>query len=89
MVDRRENVCASPIDGIFLPGQPLPLVMHYCQLYGAKDMFFSKKLPIMNNFVACEHPLLQEPPSDLAHIRSADIWRSEVIPTFIVLSTLY
>ena len=44
--------------------QPIPTVVHYCQVYGVGDVFFSKYL-IPPNIFTCESPLLVEPVDDV------------------------
>lgn len=60
-----EEVCAPPVNGIFLPDKPLPTVMHFCQFYRAGEIGFGKrKLP--RDIFSCESPLLVEPSSNLS-----------------------
>jgi hypothetical protein len=47
----------------------LPNVLHFCQRYALGDYFFGKyRLP--KDFLTCEHPLLLEPPSNIAALHT-------------------
>jgi hypothetical protein len=61
----------------------LPYVFHFCHRYGLGKWMFGKfRLP--NTFLTCPHPLLKEPPLDIARMYnytdwpdgSADKWKS-------------
>jgi hypothetical protein len=65
-IDALENVCVPPNEeGIFYDGQPLPLVIHFCQTYRAGDLSYSKR-QIPKDIFSCESPLLVDPPRNLA-----------------------
>lgn len=57
---------------------PMPHVFHFCQRYHLGPFFFGKyKLPKDedNKFFSCEHPLIHEPPANVA-----DLYNSSVTP---------
>jgi len=67
-VDRLEDACAPPnAQGIYFPGQPLPTVMHYCQFFRAGELGFQKRR-IPKKIFSCDHPMMAEPPADLASV---------------------
>jgi len=54
------DVCREDIDP-----KALPWVLHFCQRYALGNWFFGKyRLP--DTFLTCEHPLMAEPPLDVA-----------------------
>jgi len=63
-VDALENVCEPPVQGIYHPASPLPVLLHFCQFYRAGDISFQKRRLPHNSF-SCDAPLLVEPPEDL------------------------
>ena len=65
LIDKLENACLPPVNGIFLPGTPLPTVVHYCQNFRAGDLSFAKRQVHRKNIFTCDHPLFKEPPVDL------------------------
>jgi hypothetical protein len=67
LIDNLPNACAPPVDGIYLPGTPLPLVVHYCQNFRAGGLGFAKRQVHMGKYplFSCEHDLFVEPPVDL------------------------
>ena len=72
-IDGKESqqVCAQDF-------QPMPHVFHFCQRYFLGPFFFGKrKLPKGKEgvFFSCEHPLMEEPPTNIA-----DLYKSSVTP---------
>jgi hypothetical protein len=64
LIDKIENVCEPPVNGIYLPGTPLPTVVHYCQNFRAGLIGFAKRRAPKDMF-SCEAPIFVEPPSNL------------------------
>ena len=64
LVDKLPNACAPPVNGIYLPGTPLPTVVHYCQNFRAGELGFAKR-QVHRDIFSCAHPLFKEPPVDL------------------------
>jgi len=60
-----EDVCSMDMN-------PVPHTLHFCQRYYIGEYFFSKyKLPTEppnDIFLSCQHPLLKEPPKNVADI---------------------
>mmetsp|Transcript_26662 Transcript_26662/g.25531 ORF Transcript_26662/g.25531 Transcript_26662/m.25531 type:complete len:485 (+) Transcript_26662:154-1608(+) len=66
LIDKLDDVCVPPVNGIYFPGTPLPTLIHYCQNYRAGNIGFAKR-QVPKNIFTCESPMLLEPPSDLIH----------------------
>ena len=64
LIDQLEDACVPPVDGIYQPGVPLPVVVHYCQNFRAGLLGFAKR-QVHRDIFTCEHPLFIEPPLDL------------------------
>ena len=65
LIDQLEDACVPPVDGIYQPGVPLPVVVHYCQNFRAGLLGFAKR-QVHRDIFTCEHPLFIEPPLDLS-----------------------
>lgn len=63
-IDTLEDVCASPTNGIYQDGRPLPTVVHFCQSYRAGDLGFQKRR-VPKDIFTCESPMFVEPPAKL------------------------
>ena len=63
-VDKLEDVCAPPENGIYFPGKPLPTLLHFCQFYRADELGFQKRRLAADAF-SCEAPMLKEPPANM------------------------
>jgi len=51
----------------------LPSVLHYCHRYGLGNWMFGKhRLP--QSFISCDHPLMKEPPYDVALQYNYTMW---------------
>lgn len=63
-IDKLEDPCMEPVNGIFFPGAPLPTFLHYCQFFLAGDMAFGKRR-VPHEIFTCASGLLLEPPPKL------------------------
>jgi peptidyl serine alpha-galactosyltransferase len=68
LVDKLNDACVPPVDGIYFPGTPLPTVVHYCQNFRAANLGFAKR-QVHRNIFSCDHPLMVEPPADLSSVK--------------------
>eukprot|EP01041_Mallomonas_annulata_P000783 gene783-1510_t len=66
-VDKLDDVCTPPVDGVYFPGQPLPTLVHFCQFFRVGDLGFQKRRLAADAF-SCEAPMLVEPPKDLGFL---------------------
>jgi len=67
-VDKLDDTCAPPVDGIYFPGKPLPTFLHFCQFFRVGELAFQKRRLERNHPFTCEGALLVEPPADLAQM---------------------
>ena len=67
LVDKLPHACSLPVDGIYLPGTPLPTVVHYCQNFRAGNLGFAKRQVHKgpDGIFSCAHPLFAEPSVNL------------------------
>ena len=63
-VDKLDDVCKPPVNGIYFPDKPLPNFLHYCQFFRSREIGFQKRR-VKKDIFSCEQDLLLEPPSDL------------------------
>ena len=62
-----DDVCQPPVDGVYLPGRPLPTFLHYCQFFRIGEFGFQKRR-VRGPMFSCEHPIFREPPLDLGKL---------------------
>ncbi len=60
-IESMTDVCVPPVDGIFYADQPLPTLVHYCQIYAVGGIGFSKR-QVPTNIFSCKAPLFMDPP---------------------------
>jgi hypothetical protein len=72
LIDRLNDACRPPVDGIYFSGTPLPTVVHYCQSFRAGAFGFAKRQAPKNMF-SCESPMFADLPNDLDKIN----WRNK------------
>jgi hypothetical protein len=59
------DVCQPPTSqGIYYPGRPLPIFLHYCQFFRAANIGFQKRR-LRQPIFDCDKPILMELPLDL------------------------
>lgn len=59
------DVCQPPTSqGVYYPGRPLPIFLHYCQFFRAGNIGFQKRR-IRQPIFDCEKPIMMELPLDL------------------------
>ena len=61
------DVCVPPVDGIYFPGQPMPVLMHYCQHYSTGGVGYHKG-NVPKDIFSCESPMLLELAPDFGKI---------------------
>lgn len=59
-----QDVCEPPEDGVYYPGKPLPIFLHYCQFFRAAEIGFQKRR-VRKTVFDCSSPLMKELPRDL------------------------
>lgn len=87
----RGEVCASRSDrtvvalnALLKPNIFIPPVLHYCQAYALGPYsFYKHQMP--DNFMTCQHPLIQEPPANFAELHQSGLpkWQSKRLAFFI------
>eukprot|EP00602_Paraphysomonas_sp_CaronLab_P013482 CAMPEP_0185041196 /NCGR_PEP_ID=MMETSP1103-20130426/40150_1 /TAXON_ID=36769 /ORGANISM="Paraphysomonas bandaiensis, Strain Caron Lab Isolate" /LENGTH=238 /DNA_ID=CAMNT_0027580817 /DNA_START=389 /DNA_END=1104 /DNA_ORIENTATION=- len=55
-----DDVCVTPVGGVFFPDSPMPTFVHYCQRYLVENLGFWKR-SVDHHVFSCEAPMLIEP----------------------------
>ena len=60
-----DEVCVPPSeDGVFFPGKPLPIFLHYCQFFRAAEIGFQKRR-VRKGLFECAQPMMMKLPRNL------------------------
>lgn len=66
-IDKLNNTCVPPVNGIYYPDLPMPTMVHFCQGYRAGPIGFAKR-QVPKNIFSCEQNLLLQTPDDLGFV---------------------
>jgi len=66
-IDKLNNTCVPPVNGIYFPDLPMPTMVHFCQGYRAGPLGFAKR-QVPKNIFSCEQSLLLQTPDDLGFV---------------------
>jgi hypothetical protein len=71
LVDKLQDACVPPENGIYYPGVPLPTVVHYCQSFRVDHVsFYKRQFPPDIFSCKVDKPLLVEPSTEFGKDRS-------------------
>lgn len=77
-IDDLSEFCENPVNGVFYPDKPFPVVFHYCQAYSIGDFFFSKRR-VKNGIFSCSNPLFKLPDDQIININTSKTRSGEII----------